>query len=96
MTKDRKTELLDAALRLAKTKGYTKVTREAIAAVVGCVPATVTNHLGTTPNMKRGIMRAAVSRGVVEVVAQGLADGNPHAKKASHDLKQRAVEHLMG
>lgn len=95
MSKDRKTALMEVALHLSKTKGYTKVTREAIAAVVGCVPATVTNHLGTTPNMKRGIMRAAVAKGVVEVVAQGLADGNPHAKKAPPELKRLAVRHLL-
>lgn len=93
---DRKNQLLDAALTIARKRGYTKVTREAIAEAVGCVPATVSNHLGTTPNMKRGIMRAAVAKGVIEVIAQGLADGNPHAKKAPHELKEKAVAHLMG
>lgn len=92
---DRKSQLLEAALKIATRIGYTKVTREAIAKEAKVSPALVSFYFGTTPKMKRDIMRHAVKQEIVEIIAQGLADKNPHAQKAPDDLKKRAAAHLI-
>lgn len=91
---DRKSQLLEAALKIAKKIGYTKVTREAIAKDADVSPALVSFYFGSTPNMKRDIMRHAVKQGIVEIIAQGLADKNPYAAKAPPELKKKAAQHL--
>lgn len=93
---DRKRQLLGIAVEIARSKGYTKVTREAIADKGKVSPALISHYFGTTVQLKRDIMRAAVQQGIVEVVAQGLADRNPYALKAPDDLKQKAAKHLLG
>jgi AcrR family transcriptional regulator len=91
---DRETEILEVALRLAAVKGYARVTREEIATAAGCSSGLVSRYLGTMTQCRRVLMRKAIERELVKIVAQGLADGNPHAKKASPELKARAAQLL--
>lgn len=93
---ERKRQLLSIAVEIARAKGYTKVTREAIADKGKVSPGLISHYFGTTVQLKRDIMRAAVQQGVIEVVAQGLADRNPYALKAPDDLKKKAAAHLLG
>lgn len=88
--------ILEAAIRLAESKGYTRITRDDIAAAAGCSTGLVSRYLGTMPQMRRTIMRRAVERGVARIVAQGLADGNPHAAKATLELRAQAAALLVG
>lgn len=91
---DRETEILEVALRLAAAKGYTRVTRDEIATAAGCSSGLVSRYLGTMTQCRRLLMRKAVEREIVKIVAQGLADGNQHAKKAPPELKARAAQLL--
>lgn len=91
---ERRAQLLDIACTIARKVGYLKVTREAIAAKADCSPATVTAYFKTTPQLKRDIMRAAVKLPDLVIIAQGLANKDPHAQKAPDDLKQKAVASL--
>lgn len=70
------------------------MTRECIAIAAGVSPALVSLRLGTMEALRRSVMRAAVKREVVPVVAEGLAAGDAQAKKASDELKKRAADHL--
>lgn len=92
----RETGILEVALRLAAAKGYTRVTRDEIAAAAGCSSGLVSRYLGTMTQCRRLLMRKAVERGVTRIVAQGLADGNPHAAKASPELRAAAAALLIG
>lgn len=91
---DREAEILAKALSLAASKGYAKVTREQIAAAAGCSTGLVSRYFGTMTNLRRTLMRKAIERGLARVVAQGLADGNPLARKAPAELKEKAAQHL--
>jgi AcrR family transcriptional regulator len=91
----RRDEILAAALQLARVHGYNRITRDQIAAHAGVSMGLVTLYLGTIPNLRRDLMRAAVSKGIPEIIAQGLAAGDPHAVKASPELKRRATDHLL-
>lgn len=88
-------ELLRAAVQLARTDGYQRITREAIAEHAGVSPGLVSVRLGTMPAMRRSVMRAAIADEVLEVIGQGLAARDPHALKAPDDLKRRALELMI-
>lgn len=87
----RKTQILDAALHLAESVGYTHVTREAVAKAAECAPALVSAHFGTMSSFRRDIMRAAIRERKLRIIAQGLAIADPHARKAPDELKQEAL-----
>jgi AcrR family transcriptional regulator len=89
--KDRDTRILNAAIDLAKSDGFQFLTRDGVAAAAGVAPSSVNNAFGTMRDLKRAVLRHAVATGIVEIVAQGLADKHPIALEASAELKQRAA-----
>ena len=87
----RKEQLLRVALNVARDKGCHKMTRDHIAEAAGVSVGLVSKYFGTMTKLKRAIMRAAVKQEVLEIVAEGLATGDPHARKASQELKNKAI-----
>ena len=87
--------LMSAALRVAARKGYNVMSRADIADEAGCSPGLIPQYFGTMPQLRRKVMRAAVTRKDMTVLAQGLAAGDPHAKAAGHDDKRNALEALL-
>jgi DNA-binding transcriptional regulator YbjK len=87
----RKYHILGVAVELAKTKGYDKITRDSIAKEAGISVGLVTRYFKTMAQLKRAVMRAAIQREVTEIIAQGLANGDEHAKKAPAELKDKAA-----
>lgn len=93
---EREQQLLGIAADLAESVGYTRVTREAVAARAGVSPAVVNFRFGTMAVFKRHLMRYAIRNGRLPVIAQGLAVRDPHARRAPDDVKQRAIAYLTG
>jgi len=92
---ERADELLAAALSLAESQGYQNISRKQIADSVNVCEALVTHRLGTMPNVRRAIIRQAIVRRNLAVLAQGLAARDPHALKAPDELKQQAAACLL-
>lgn len=86
----RREQIVAAALDVAEDVGYTQMTREQIGVRAGVTGTLVAHYMGTMPNLRRAVMRAAVAQGRAAVVAQGLAARDPHAMKAPEDVKQAA------
>jgi len=93
--KDRKSELFEHAMTLATSSGYMRVTRTAIASAGGVTEGLVTHYFGTMTALRRDLMRAAVKRRVLPIVAQGLAMGEKQALKAPEDLRREAASWSM-
>jgi AcrR family transcriptional regulator len=92
---DRRQQILAAAIVVAaRPGGFGKLTRELVAAQVGCASALISRYFGTMPAFRRTIMRAAIAAENLSIIAQGLAAGDPHARKADSELKQRALNSL--
>lgn len=85
---------MQSALHLACGSGVHGLTREAIAEHAECSPALVSYYLGTMSQMRRSVVRAAVAREVLPVVAQALAMGDKVAQRAPAALKARALAAL--
>lgn len=90
----RKESILDAAMTVAKERGYRKVTRDLVATGANISPGLVSRYFGTMAQLQRDIIRRAIKDEVLEVVAQGLANGDKHALKASKELKTKAAHFL--
>jgi hypothetical protein len=83
------------ALEMAKAEGYLNIKREDLAARANVSEATVARYTGTRKGLQDAIMAAALEQGVAEIVAQGLANGDPLAKAASIELKAEAATYLV-
>lgn len=92
--KVREEQILAAALALAEVVGYTRVTRETVATLAKVSPALISVRMGTMIEFRRALMRYAVRCACLPVIAQGLSARDPHARKAPHALKQRALATL--
>ncbi len=87
----RKDHILNVAVKMAKASGYNKITRDKVAEGAGVSMGLVTRYFGTMGQLKNAIMRRAVKQGVAEIIAQGLANGDDHAKRAPAELKAEAA-----
>lgn len=91
----RRAELLDAAVRIAERLGADKVTHDAVANECGVTRTLVVHYFGTAPQLRRDVMRAAVKRRIVPIVARGIALRDSHALKADDELRDACAAHLM-
>lgn len=87
----RKDQILSVAVTQAKEVGYNKVTRDAVAVAAGVSMGLVTRYFGTMKNLRRDIIRYAIRNDIAEIIAQGLANGDDHARKAPAELKAKAA-----
>lgn len=92
MTADRNRKVLDAACRLAEDNGLAGVTRDAVADAAGVSAGTASAAYGDMNVLREAVMREAVSRPLLRVLAQGLAAGHATARAAPDELRQRALE----
>lgn len=86
--------LLATAVILAANVGYTHVTREALAVAAGVSPACISVRFGTMAAFRRTLMRFAIRKSCLLVVAQGLAVKDPHAEKAPPAIRKAALAAL--
>jgi hypothetical protein len=93
--KDRKKQILTAAVDLAQAEGFHHITREGVAAAAGVSEGLVSKHFGTMAALRRAVMRAAINQEILEIVAQGLSIGDPCAIKAPDALKADAARSLL-
>lgn len=94
MKTERDAAILDAAIKLATDDHFQFITREKVAAAAGVSVGSVNNAFGRMVELKRAVLKAAVARGIVEIVAQGIAERHPITADAPEDLKQRALAHI--
>lgn len=91
-SRDRK--ILEAAVELAATRGYERITRSEVAAHAGVATGSVNNAFTTMKGLRDAVMRHAVEGSVLAIVAQGLATGHPVARAAPKELKDSALRSL--
>lgn len=93
--KDRRAEILQAALDVAEKVGCKQLTRIQVAQKARCAESLVSSYFGTMIQFKRIVMRAAIKNERLKIIAYGIVEKDKHALKASPDLKQRALSSLQ-
>ena len=91
---DRKADILEAAIKAAQKHGFVAVRQKDIAEEAQCGFGTVSLYFSTMKQMRRAVMRAAIARGLLPIVAQGLGCMDPDARKAPPELKEKALKLL--
>lgn len=94
MNAARDVALLDAALALAESDGFSKLSRSKVAASAGRGRSTVSFAFGTMDAFYDAVMGEAVKRRSLRVVAEGIALGHRVALAAPDDLKRQALESI--
>lgn len=88
---NRDQRIIDAAVSLAKENGYQWLTRDEVARVAGVGAGTVNSAYGSMVELKRAVLREAVEKEIVEIIAQGMTDRHPIVANISDDLRSRVA-----
>jgi len=87
----RRAHILNTAVGMAKSEGYQRITRDGLAKKAGVSSGLVTRYFNTMIQLRRSIVRQAVQREVLEIIAQAVLSNDPHVSKAATELKKRAL-----
>lgn len=86
--------VLQAALDIALLEGFAAISRSKVADRAGVSRGTVSNTYGGMPALCDMVMKEAIEKGHLKIVAQGLAVRHPIAMCVSDRLKQEAADYL--
>lgn len=92
---ERKASILDAAIRISHSFGYQRITRANVAGAAQCSEALVSSYFGTMLQLRKAVLRRAIIREDLTIIAQALAAKDPHVDKASEDLRRAAAATLV-
>lgn len=87
----RRDQILNVAVELSVKQGYNHIRRDHVAEAAGVSEGLVTNYFNTMVQLRRDIIRIAIKKEILEIIAQGLINGDKHARKASPELKEKAA-----
>ena len=87
----RRDQILKVAVELSIKQGYNHIRRDDVAEAAGVSEGLVTNYFNTMNQLRRDIIRVAIKKEIPEIIAQGLANGDKHARKAPSELKEKAA-----
>lgn len=88
---DRRESILTVALGIAEKSDYRHLGRDELARAANVAAGLINFHFGTMANLKVELMRYAVAKSNVEVVAQGLLARDAEALKAPQALRSLAA-----
>ena len=94
--RQRKTEILSAALELAKTEGLAGIRRDNVAERAGVATGLVNLHYGTMKQLRRAVVGEALRVRDLRVIAQAMAMGDPRALGAPEELRKAAALSIVG
>lgn len=90
----RQQQLMEAAIHVAKTEGWSKLTRAKVAARAEVAASLINFYFGDKESFRTAVMQEAVERNLVSVVAEGLLYRNKAALDAPSPLRKRAQEYV--
>lgn len=91
---DRRTQMLSAAIQLAEEKGWYKLTHTSVAAATQTDRSLVNYYLGSKANFRDEVMKVAVQRRLIPVVAEGLLYLNDVALSAPQAVQREARAYM--
>lgn len=90
----RKNNILDCAIDCARTLGYNAITRADIAKRANVSSALISHYLGPIECVRKVVLEESITRGIPEIVAQGLALNDPICKNISQELLNKISNFL--
>lgn len=85
-------EILTAAMEVARTKMFNKVTLKEVADLVPCSHGLILKYFGTSVQLQRAVMGEALRTECQEIIAQGIIAKDPRALKLTKKQKKEAFD----
>lgn len=89
-----KPQILAAAIRLAKERGYRRVRRDDVAKAAQCGTGTVNFHFDNIETLRQAILAHAIENEVVEIIAEAMIYRDPIVASIPDALKKKAARAL--
>lgn len=89
----RREQILNTALMVADKVGYKNVSRGMIAKEIGCSKPLISQYF-TQAELQKAIIKTAITREIISIVAQGIAARDPATRWIKADLKKKALDFL--
>lgn len=90
----RREEILNAAIELAVKIGYQNITRDGVALAANISSGLVTIYFSPIQELKNAVMKSAIEKEILSIIAQGMSLGDTQAQAITPELKQRVLEFL--
>lgn len=88
-------QIMECAVLVSQEIGYANMTRAAVAERARCSTALVNHYWGEFRLLQDKVMKVAVERELLPIIAQGLLDKHPAALFAPRALQERAASALL-
>ncbi len=91
----RRDQILAAAINMSLDVGFNSLTRDGVAERAGVAMGQINHIFSTMTKLRNAVMRSAISRELLPIIATGLALGDKNAHAAPEWLKQKAATSLI-
>ena len=91
----RREQLIDVAIKISTEIGYNKLTREKVMREVDVTASLLGYYFPRMSDLKNAVMDAAVERGIVEIIAQGITLNDPRALTINPQIKLQVISFMM-
>lgn len=92
----RKDEIVKAALVEAVAVGLSHMRQDGVAKRANVAKGLITYHFNTLSQLRRAVIRLAIQRRELKIIAQALADGDTNARNCDPALKAEALASIAG
>lgn len=89
-----KDNILKAAVATAKTLGLHGFARVDVARAAQVAEATVSHHFGTMPELRKAVVRAAVSEEILSILADARAGREAIGVPMTEELRKRVAAYI--
>lgn len=90
----RKSEIMESAVELSKSKGYTTITGEQLAAFAGVARSLINFYFGGMKKLKKELVKMAIRDEILPILSQALSHNDPSIKTINSRLRRKVVEYL--
>ena len=87
--------ILESALHVAERDGFINLVRSTIAEHAKCSQGKVNMAFGTMTKLKRAVMRQAIHKQILSVIADGILLKMACCMKLDQELRERAINNII-
>lgn len=92
---ERRLEILNAAVDLAKENNYTTITQNQIAEYIGVSMPLISKYF-SMDELKEEVLKFAIEADVTEIIAQAISFKHPFVSQITKEQRDNAVNYIMG
>lgn len=90
----RKESILQSAINISVFEGYLNITRDMVADAANVTNGLVSHYWGCMPDLREQIIKHAVEREILPIIAQGISHQSEHTRNINPELKSRVIKYL--